>query len=355
MLELQSITKTYGESFAIDDVSVTVAEGEIVSLLGPSGCGKSTLLRLIAGLETADSGALLLDGQAIDRTPPEKRGFGLMFQDLVLFPHLNVWDNIAFGLRMQNQTRAHIKRRVEELLDLVGLPNYGPRRVHELSGGERQRVTLARSLAPNPRLLMLDEPMGALDRRLREDLYLQVRQILKEVGVTTLYVTHDHDEAFAVSDRAVIMRDGRAVQSGPPQEIYAAPAGPFVARFLGFQNIYPATIVARGETVMLDTPLGAIEARPDRVLLPTPATEGSLLVPEAAVSLHPAETLPGLALTATITLKLFQGGRFSIRATALGQTLTFNLPVDPRSAALRPGDTVSLHVDSEAIQVLVPN
>ena len=196
-LILTDVSKSYGNMAAVSGVSLTAEHGELVCLLGPSGCGKTTLLRLIAGLDLPDSGTIAFDGVDLRGVAPHMRGFGLMFQDLALFPHMDVFGNVAFGLRMQRMTRADVRQRVSGLLALVDMPGYGRRRVHDLSGGERQRVALARALAPAPSLLMLDEPLGALDRALRDSLQGQIRAILKEVGVTSIYVTHDRDEALA--------------------------------------------------------------------------------------------------------------------------------------------------------------
>jgi ABC-type Fe3+/spermidine/putrescine transport system ATPase subunit len=245
MLQLIDVSKNYNGTPAVVSVNLTVAEGEIVCLLGPSGCGKTTLLRVVAGLEQPDAGRVLLDGADLLRVPVHRRNFGLMFQEFALFPHRSVGENIAFGLRMgaagKQMAAAAIAQRVEQMLSLVDLAGYGGRSVFALSGGERQRVALARSLAPNPRLLMLDEPLGSLDRALREELMVELRTILKQVGVTALYVTHDQEEAYAVSDRLVVMNRGRIEQVGAPQAVYSRPANEFVARFLGLQNLVPAT------------------------------------------------------------------------------------------------------------------
>lgn len=237
LLEVRDIRKSYGQRPALAGVSFGVAAGEIVCLLGPSGCGKSTLLRVIAGLETDYQGSVRFDGAAIDRLPVHERGFGFMFQDYALLPHRTVGQNIAFGLRMQRMARAEIERRVGDIMELVGLRGYADRSVFEVSGGERQRVALARSLAPEPRLLMLDEPLGALDRTLRERLTAELREIIKRVQLTSLYVTHDQNEAFAVADRILLMDRGTIVQDGTPVEVYRHPATLFAARFLGFSNL----------------------------------------------------------------------------------------------------------------------
>ena len=252
LLEVSHIAKSYPDLPVLYDATFGVDTGEIVCLLGPSGCGKSTLLRIIAGLEEPDDGTVVFDGVDQAGVPVHLRNFGLMFQDYALFPHLTVAENVAFGLRMQNWSADRTALRVREMLAVVGLSGYENRRVTELSGGEQQRVALARSLAPDPRLLMLDEPLGALDRTLREQLMNDLRVILKRVGVTTIYVTHDQEEAFAVADRVMILQarldlgeGGRIVQSGPPEDVYRHPATAYVARFLGFRNLLDGIVTER--------------------------------------------------------------------------------------------------------------
>ncbi len=239
MLEIKNISKDYNNAPLLRDISFTIAAGEIVCVLGPSGTGKTTLLRIIAGLENAEAGRVVFEGNDLQNVPPHERGFGMMFQDLALFPHKNVFDNVAFGLRMKNVLTHEIPVRVNESLELVGLDakRFAKRDVNTLSGGEQQRVALARTVAPRPRLVMFDEPLGALDRILREELTNQVRALLKRLHMTALYVTHDQDEAFAIADRLIILNAGRIQQMGAPIEIYQQPANEFVARFMGLTNI----------------------------------------------------------------------------------------------------------------------
>jgi thiamine transport system ATP-binding protein len=234
MLGIASLTVTYDGFTAVDRVDLDVADGEIVCILGPSGSGKSSLLRAVAGLEPDARGVVAWDGDDLVRVPPHRRGFGLMFQDHALFPHRDVQGNVAFGLRMQRLPRAEIESRAADALALVGLAGFERRRIRELSGGEQQRVALARALAAEPRLLMLDEPLGALDRALRERLVAELRALFVRLGLTTLFVTHDHDEAFALADRLVVMHAGRIEQVGTPADVWQQPANPFVARFLGW-------------------------------------------------------------------------------------------------------------------------
>jgi len=222
---------------AIHHLDLTIEKGEIVCLLGPSGCGKSTLLRVVAGLEKAATGVVSWDGEDLARVPVHSRGFGLMFQDYALFPHRTVEANISFGLEMHRRPKAEIAQRVSEVMGLVGLEGYGDRTIGQLSGGQQQRVALARAIAPSPKLLMFDEPLGALDRNMRERLVIELHDILTALGTTALYVTHDQEEAFALADRVVLMRDGRIEQMGSPAELWARPRTRFAAEFLGFRNI----------------------------------------------------------------------------------------------------------------------
>jgi len=258
ILELRNLCKSYPDGWTLADVSLAVEDREILGLLGPSGCGKTTLLRLIAGLEMPDSGQVLIDGVDVTKVPPHRRGLGLMFQEYALFPHKDVSGNVAFGLRMEGLDQDEIEERVTDTLALVGLEGFERRDVNQLSGGERQRVALARSLAPHPRLLMLDEPLGALDRTLRERLMDELPQILHQAGVTVITVTHDQEEAFAISDRVALMRAGEVVQIGTPQELYRRPGSAWIARFLGLTNLLDAQIIASGR---VRTSIGDLEVR----------------------------------------------------------------------------------------------
>jgi ABC-type Fe3+/spermidine/putrescine transport system ATPase subunit len=269
ILHISHLSKTFDDKRILDDVSLDIEAREIVCLLGPSGCGKTTLLRLIAGLETIDSGTITFDGQDLQPVPVHQRNFGLMFQDFALFPHKNVWDNVIFGLRMQNLPADQIQQLGREALELVGLSGFEKRDVHQLSGGERQRVALARSLAPKPRLLMLDEPLGALDRQLREELMIELRRILQAAQLTAIYVTHDQSEAFAVADRVAVLNAGRLEQIDTPQGLYAQPASEFVARFLGMPNVINGTVLSAAANVaVVNTPLGLLHVTTDRSLQP---------------------------------------------------------------------------------------
>jgi ABC-type Fe3+/spermidine/putrescine transport system ATPase subunit len=256
ILSVHGISKSFGQTQALNDISFIVDEGEILALLGPSGCGKSTLLAIIAGLERPDSGEVLWNGENLQDTPAHKRDFGLMFQDFALFPHMNVYANVAFGLKMARIDPGRIDQRVHQMLAIVGLPDFSKRDVNTLSGGEQQRVALARALAPHPRLLMLDEPLGSLDRNLRERLVDDLQGILHQMHQTAIYVTHDQEEAFSIADRIILLNAGRIEQVGTPQDIYGDPASVFVARFLEMTNIIPAVIQQRDGEYLAVTPLG---------------------------------------------------------------------------------------------------
>ena len=276
MLELRDIGKSYEGNPLLENVSLQIGEAETVCLLGPSGSGKSTLLRIAAGLESPDRGEVLWNGKPITRMPAHLRGFGLMFQDYALFPHLDAGENVAFGLRMKKLPRDRIQHEVREALARVNLAHYEHRRVAELSGGEQQRVALARALAPRPGLLMLDEPLGALDRALREELIEEIRRVLKSMRTPSLYVTHDQEEAFAVAARVAILHGGRIVQMGSPEELVARPASVWIAKFLGLGNILPGR-VRSGRPLRIETSLGEFLAdRPER--LPAIGTEGWILL-----------------------------------------------------------------------------
>jgi ABC-type Fe3+/spermidine/putrescine transport system ATPase subunit len=242
-LRLEGLSKGYGTVRAVAGVSLALAPGETLALLGPSGCGKSTLLRLIAGLETADRGAVRLDGRDISRQPPQRRGFGMVFQDYALFPHLSVAGNVAYGLVEKGWPKAERRARVEELLALVGLRGLGGRRAHELSGGEQQRVALARALAPRPALLLLDEPLSNLDLSLREALKEELKSLLSGLDISAVYVTHDQGEAFALADRIAVMRAGRIQRLEEAGALYGRPGTTWVARFLGHRNLYPSAVL----------------------------------------------------------------------------------------------------------------
>jgi putrescine transport system ATP-binding protein len=254
-LQIRHIVKQFDDVFAVDDVSLDIAQGEIFALLGSSGCGKSTLLRMLAGFETPTSGQIVLGGQDIVGLAPYDRPINMMFQSYALFPHLNVWDNIAFGLRRDGMAKADITQRVEEMLEMVQLKPYAKRKPHQLSGGQQQRVALARSLAKRPRLLLLDEPLGALDAKLRQRTQLELVHIIQRVGVTCVMVTHDQEEAMTMATRIGVMSEGKILQIGRPEEIYETPNCRFVADFIGSVNLFKGQVrVDEPDHVVIDSP-----------------------------------------------------------------------------------------------------
>ncbi|AHF73131.1 putrescine transporter ATP-binding subunit [Candidatus Sodalis pierantonius str. SOPE] len=251
LLEIRNLTKNFDGQMAVDDVSLTIYKGEMFALLGASGCGKSTLLRILAGFETPTHGAIVLDGQDLSHTPPYQRPINMMFQSYALFPHMTVEQNIAFGLKQDKLPRAEIKQRVDEMLAMVHMQEYAARKPHQLSGGQRQRVALARSLAKRPKLLLLDEPMGALDKKLRDRMQLEVVDILERVGVTCVMVTHDQEEAMTMAGRIAIMNRGKFVQIGEPEEIYEHPNSRFSAEFIGSVNMFEGLLKARSDNALI--------------------------------------------------------------------------------------------------------
>lgn len=242
-LSIRNLVKDFDGVRAVDDVSIDIQKGEVFALLGSSGCGKSTLLRMLAGFNAPTSGQILLDGKDIAKDPPYKRPINMMFQSYALFPHLSVWDNIAFGLRRDGMAKGKIAEQVERMLGLVQLQAYGKRKPHQLSGGQQQRVALARSLAKRPQLLLLDEPLGALDKKLREQTQLELVNIIEQVGVTCVMVTHDQEEAMNMASRIAVMSEGRIAQIGKPSEIYEAPNCRFVADFIGSINLFSGSVI----------------------------------------------------------------------------------------------------------------
>jgi thiamine transport system ATP-binding protein len=330
MLEAHEVTVAFDDEIALNGLDLSVAAGEILAIMGPSGSGKSTLLRVIAGLQQADSGSVSWDGERIDTVPPHKRGFGLMFQDYALFPHKTVAGNVGFGLRMQDRSQKEVRARTLEVLELVGLGGYGERSVGTLSGGEQQRVALARTLAPEPRLLLLDEPIGSLDLALREHLIVEMREIFEHLDVSVLYVTHDRGEAFAVADRVAVVRDGRIVRDGSPREIWSDPRSRFVARFLGMENIY---------AVGVD---GAVLAT-GWLRLDGPADSVAIAIPPGAVSLDPKGPVTGRIISVR-----FQAGSYRSR---IGLDADTTLVMESREAA-SVGTMVSVTIDETRVAFL---
>jgi len=351
LLEIAGVSKRFGSTPAVDAVSLAVGAGEFFALLGPSGCGKTTLLRLIAGFETPDSGQILIDGVEMNRVPPYARPVNMMFQSYALFPHLDVAGNVAFGLKQEGMERRRRDERVAEMLALVQMSGYARRRPHELSGGQKQRVALARALAKMPKLLLLDEPLAALDRKLREETRLELTGIQQRVGTTFVVVTHDQEEALGMASRIAVMNHGRLEQIGPPTEIYERPRSRFVADFVGAVNLFDGELVEGGDAMRL---AGADGVPPIPLPGPVALSAGS----RVALALRPeklrlsVECPAGVALAATVASIDYQGGQSTVHLAADdGRKLRAHLP-SAAALALAPGSAVWAGWDPQDAVVL---
>ncbi|KTT03758.1 spermidine/putrescine ABC transporter ATPase [Pseudomonas oryzihabitans] len=329
-LTLDNLSKRYGDSYAVTGSTLAIERGEFVSLLGPSGCGKTTTLQMIAGFVDVSSGRILLDGQDITHAKPASRGLGVVFQSYALFPHMTVRDNVAFGLRMRKVAGAELARRVEEALGLVHLGQHAERYPRELSGGQRQRVALARALVIAPPVLLLDEPLSNLDAHLREEMQFEIRRIQREVGITTLMVTHDQSEALSISDRVVVMEAGRITQVDAPYRLYEHPRNRFISDFVGKANLLPGSLDAQGRPQIAAGGALAISLRPEKIEL-RPAGEGRL---------------QGRVLT-----RFFLGSQWLYRLeTALGEVSV--LRSNDGQPPLDEGQRVGLHWDDGLLRRL---
>jgi spermidine/putrescine transport system ATP-binding protein len=347
MLEVRDIWKTYEGQPLLKGVSFQVAEGETICLLGRSGSGKSTLLRIIAGLETPEKGQVLWKGQDLAHTPVHRRNFGLMFQDYALFPHRDVTENVAFGLRMQNLPQPEIEKRVQEVLANVNMLPFAHRRVTDLSGGEQQRVALARALAPRPRLLMLDEPLGALDRTLREQLIGELRKVMHETGIPAVYVTHDQEEAFAFADRLVLLHDGQVEQCGTPSEVYNHPISAWVARFFGQTNLLPGTVLS-SRPLRVQTAAGMFQVVDDAAgAIPPVGTAVTVLL--RSFTAHTAERpAEDNVLSGRVEDCIFRGEGWRIQLRVHTDIL-LSFDIDE---SFRIGQEISIKIPSEAVLLL---
>ena len=355
--EIEGLKKTFGAHTALDDFNISIERGELVSLLGPSGCGKTTTLRIVAGFENPDSGAVRIDGENILNAAPHRRRMGMVFQNYALFPHLTAEENIAFGMRITRRSREEIARRVDELLALVKLrPTDRNKMPRQMSGGQQQRVAVARALAIDPRMLLLDEPLSALDAVIRVGLRDQIREIQTALGMTTLFVTHDQEEALAISDRIVVMRDGQIEQVGTPEEIYAQPRSRFVAGFIGKMNILDGQVS--------DTHKGRVSCGDHQILVPARTTERmqvgqgvTLLVRPEAISLSEPENAlasNGNSLIASIDSVTFLGAAKRFVLNADGQSFIVDVPMG-QDRSFQRGDRVALSFQPDACRVLAPD
>ncbi len=349
-LELREVSKSYGSVQALKPLDLKVAQGEMLAVLGPSGCGKTTTLRIVGGFEIPDTGSVLIGDRDVTMLPPNKRALGMMFQNYSLFPHMSVGDNVAFGLKMRGMSRADRDSRVRAMLELVRLDGTQDRFIHQLSGGQQQRVALARALAPEPRILLLDEPLGALDKNLREGMQFELRQIQRELGITSIMVTHDQEEALTMSDRVAVMSQGEIVQAGPPTDVYEHPRTRFIAEFLGTANILPATVTAPaqgGWSVTLDGLAGATGvASGDRPL--SPGQRVLLAVrPERLVIAAPAAG----AIRSVVQDLVFRGATFVYELLAAGRDSPLFAYTQTR-APVMAGEVVGLTWPAGAAVVL---
>ncbi len=323
-IDVQNVNKFYGEYHASKNISFQVEKGKLVGLLGPSGGGKTTILRMIAGLEQPDNGSILFRGQEMNRVEPQKRGIGVVFQNYALFKHMTVFDNIAFGLNVQKKSKSFIKERVNELLDLTNLSGLGKRYPNELSGGQRQRVAFARALAPEPQILLLDEPFAAIDAHVRRELRSWLREMIDRLGITTLFVTHDQEEAIEIADQILVVNQGRIEQHGTPIEIYQSPQTDFVARFIGESTqfvpkgiIHGFNGVADGREVLIRPEFVEI-GKPNEIALPSAASQG------------------------TVRHLYYRGASWEVEVEVGGELLIGNRSVEKSS--LKIGDKVSVLV-----------
>ena len=341
---LEHVNKLFGERTVVNDVNLEIHAGEFFSLLGPSGCGKTTTLRMIGGFELPDSGRILIDGRDVTHDEPEMRPLNTVFQSYALFPHLNVFDNVAFGLRFEKPgsvSKKSDKERVMEALELVALGTFSERRVPQLSGGEQQRVALARALVLEPSVLLLDEPLGALDAQLRARLQVELASLQRQIGITFIYVTHDQHEAFTMSDRIGVMREGKLIQVAPPREIYEKPATIDVAKFVGAANLLPGRVVSTG----------VVEVSGVKFAAPQSAPMG-----DGMVMIRPERIHVGTgAQQAIIERVTFAGSSLRIALNVGGVKLVAEIPNDENSRNLEENATTNIDVLPDAVRVLPLN
>jgi putative spermidine/putrescine transport system ATP-binding protein len=348
-LELIDISKIYGQTMAVERFNLKVERGEFVSFLGPSGCGKTTTLRMIGGFELPTAGTILLDGVDITRRPPNQRNVGMVFQSYALFPNMTVTQNIGFGLKLKKQATPAIDRRVEELLDLIHLAGMGRRYPHQLSGGQQQRVALARALAIEPQVLLLDEPLSALDAKIRVSLRNEIRAIQRTLGITTIYVTHDQEEALSLSDRVVVMSAGRIEQIGTPFQIYNFPQTAFVASFVGTLNLLHATIIdpADGRVAVDGQELRLVRSIAER----RAGDQITIALRPEVIALDGATGTTN-QLHGTVEDVTFLGAVVRVRAQLAGAAITFDMFNNPDLAVPQPGQPVILTFPGEAALIL---
>ena len=346
-LEVRGVSKSYGAQKAVDNVSLTVPGGQFVCFLGPSGCGKTTLLRMIAGLETPSGGRILMNDRDVTAMPAHKRNFAMVFQALALFPFLTVEENISYSLRLRNIDAKARRARVEELLALIKLPDIGPRPVNQLSGGQRQRVAIARALAQEPALFLLDEPLSALDAKLRDHMQVELRLLQQKLGITTILVTHDQREAMVMADSVVVMAAGRLQQQGAPQDVYRRPANRFVASFIGQSNLFDAEIADSGH-VHIGGRLIAVKDTPPEL---EAGAKTALSIRPENVRLHRGGANVANALPGQVIFIRDVGGSIEVRVACAGiEVIATTTPAD--WAGLNPGEAVSVELPADWCRVL---
>lgn len=353
-VEFKSISKHFGNSVAVADLEMEIEQGEFFSLLGPSGCGKSTTLRMLAGFVKPTTGSIEVHGRDVTALPPEARDIGIVFQNYAIFPHMTVFDNIAFGLVERKLDRVEIKQKVDAALAEVGMTGFEDRYERELSGGQKQRVALARVLVIEPEILLLDEPLSALDKKMREEMKFWIKNIQKSVGITTIYVTHDQSEALTMSDRIAVMDQGRVLQIGTPVEIYEQPASRFIAEFIGESNLLNGTISSVKDKSCSVT-LGTVRV-PGRVSDNASVIEGqdvALLVRPEMIRLHPLDASEEPKLTGSVSETIYQGSVVRYRVQTAGQELMVEVANRPDLARLKTGDTAAVYWDAD-IGVVIP-
>jgi putative spermidine/putrescine transport system ATP-binding protein len=354
-LQLDHLFKAYGSTMAVQDVNLQVRAGELISLLGPSGCGKTTILRMVAGFEQPTSGTIQLEEQDITHTPANRRDMGMVFQSYSLFPHMTTSQNIAFGLRVKRMSRLQQRRRSQEMLELVGLAEKGDRYPHQLSGGQQQRVALARALAIAPRMLLLDEPLSALDAKVRLQLRNEIRRIQQQLGITTLFVTHDQEEALSISDRVIVMSQGQIEQEGTPEEIYLTPNTPFTASFIGAMNQIPGVWEQGRVRVSThpDTRLPDEFLQTQSIDLAEGAAVLVLVRPESITVLPPDAALPsGLnVLSGLIASRVFLGSVVRLSALIGDFYLKVDVPTD-QANQFHSGQLIRLGFAAEQCRLL---
>jgi spermidine/putrescine transport system ATP-binding protein len=354
VIEIDHVTKRFDDYVAVADADFTIGAGEFFSMLGPSGCGKTTTLRMIAGFETPTSGAIRLEGQDVSRVSPHKRNVNTVFQHYALFPHMTVWDNVAYGPRSMKKDKAEVKRRVDEILEIVRLNDFAKRKPSQLSGGQQQRVALARALVNYPSALLLDEPLGALDLKLRHAMQFELKRIQREVGITFIYVTHDQEEALTMSDRIAVMNAGNVEQIGTPTEIYDSPATVFVASFIGQTNLWHGKQTGMaGELAELSVLGTTLRARPGQTKIENGGEATLMVRPERLRVSMEAPTGDVVTVPATVVDLTFQGPVVRLSLTSADDSpIVAHVGPEDDLPLLRPGDQVHVSWAPEASLVL---